>query len=273
MSFFPKEFLNSVVSISQQIKTLDQEGTEKLIYNIIGTGFLFGKVQSDGKYSVYLVTNKHVVKNQTGELYVSIRKKDGTFQKIKLLTSENGKSLFFYHSKDAIDIAVTRFTNIGFIQEEQIYFFQSDKNTYSKSLLISNNIGEGDGVFVFGYPASLTGNSEFPVVRQGIIAQIKPYYENSKTDYIIDAFTFPGNSGGPIFIKPEIYSVGKTSINNESRLIGILKSYIPYRESLQSTQTGNILSIHETNSGLTLVEGVDSIIETIEQCELINPLI
>lgn len=89
--------------------------------------------------------------------------------------------------------------------------------------------------------------------------------EGHSSDYIIDAFVFPGNSGGPVIIKPELMAIQGTLPMTETRLIGLVKSYIPYRDVAISPQTGRTRVIFEENTGLTNVEPVDYIIQTILQ--------
>jgi hypothetical protein len=80
---------------------------------------------------------------------------------------------------------------------------------------------------------------------------------------VVDALVFPGNSGGPVILKPELMSIEGTKSNNKSVIIGVIKSYIPYRDVAVSEQTGLPRIIFEDNSGLSIVEPIDHIIETI----------
>lgn len=81
---------------------------------------------------------------------------------------------------------------------------------------------------------------------------------------MIDANIFPGNSGGAVVYKPELVSISGTRAICKAALIGIVKSYLLYKDVAVSQQTGNARVIFEENSGLALVETVDKIIETVE---------
>ena len=81
---------------------------------------------------------------------------------------------------------------------------------------------------------------------------------------LIDAQTFPGNSGGPIISRPEPLSIMGTPSNNSSNLIGILSAYLPYKDVLISQQTGEVQMVQTENSGLTVVHPVDRIKEVVE---------
>jgi hypothetical protein len=51
----------------------------------------------------------------------------------------------------------------------------------------------------------------------------------SRSDaFLIDALVFPGNSGGPVVLRPEIVSINGTPPQNRSYLIGMVVSYQPY---------------------------------------------
>lgn len=106
-----------------------------------------------------------------------------------------------------------------------------------------------------------------PICRLGCIARVADAFVTpQKTEaYLVDAQTFPGNSGGPIVSRPEHISIDGTPKNTSSNLIGILSAYIPYRETLYSRQTGRDRMVQEENSGLTIVHPVDRIKEVVER--------
>ena len=103
----------------------------------------------------------------------------------------------------------------------------------------------------------------YTLLRSGAIARIRDLLEGKSTDFIVDAFVFPGNSGGPNILAPHAIQIKNTKSNPKAALIGIVKSYLPYRDIAVSPQTGKARVIFEENTGLTLVEPVDHIIETI----------
>ena len=74
---------------------------------------------------------------------------------------------------------------------------------------------------------------------------------------------FPGNSGGPVVLCPSRIAIDGTSPIMKSVLIGIVKSYVPYNDIAVSQQTNRPRIVFEENSGLTSVESVDAILETV----------
>lgn len=65
-------------------------------------------------------------------------------------------------------------------------------------------------------------------------------------------------------LKPEMLSIEGTSAIGESMLLGIVHSYIPYRESLINGQTNEVVEIRSENGGLARCNPVEFIRETIK---------
>jgi len=266
MSFIPENFMDWVVSISKKIATIDENWNQIEQFQVIATWILFWKKINEASYNIYLVTNRHVIEWEKWQLYLKFKHTNWIFVEKQISThDENWISKFKFHPNNQIDVAVTELDYDRILREESIvFFYPEDISCYKKSDFIEHNISEWDWVFVIWYPSSLVWNNKFSLVRKWIISQIRPFKESITSDYLVDCFIFPWNSGGPVIIKPEIYWVGESQVNNQARLIWIIKGFLPYRESLQSTQTWKILSVTEQNSWLGLVESVDSITETIE---------
>ena len=237
----------------------------------IATGFLFGyrnDTYEEDEYSAYIVTNKHVFKNLEKVKLLFNPQSSQTARSFDLVLVENGKKLYKEHSNDKVDIAVAPI-DLRVLDQNNIkyYVFLSDKNSYSISQL-RDEIGatEGDGVFALGYPMGIVGlNRQYVILRNGCLARVRDMLDGNSSDYIIDAQIFPGNSGGPVISKPERLCINGTKSNSESRLIGVVKSYLTYRDAAVSKRTNCTRVVFEENTGLTNVEPVDHIIETIEQ--------
>ena len=105
---------------------------------------------------------------------------------------------------------------------------------------------------------------QFVIARSGSIARIQDVFEGYRNNFIIDAFVFPGNSGGPVISKPDVISIHGTKPMNRAYLLGIIQSYIPYEDVAISQQTGKPRVVFQENSGLAFVIPVDFIMETIE---------
>jgi S1-C subfamily serine protease len=127
-------------------------------------------------------------------------------------------------------------------------------------------ITEGDFAYVLGFPMGITGGRRNTViVRSGSIARIRDVLVKANHTFLIDAFIFPGNSGGPVILKPETLSIQGTKAQNTAYLIGIVHSYLTYQDVAISSQTKKPKVIFEENSGLAAVHPVDFIDETINE--------
>jgi len=105
---------------------------------------------------------------------------------------------------------------------------------------------------------------QYVIVRNGSVARIRDTYDKRSKEFIVDAFVFPGNSGGPVLNRPQAIGLKGTNINTSTNLIGMVKSYIPYKDVAVSRQTGRATVVFEENTGLTSVIPTDFILETIE---------
>jgi len=265
MSLLPPFFLNTVVALGV--------GEDQTKRQWIGTGFLFGKIinpsePDDAKrqYSIWLITNKHVL-NEQQRIFVKFNSaNDPASKDYPIDLVNNGKNQNIGHPDSKIDVSVIRLNPDFIKQEGRVFnFIASDKHSQTRSVLKSRMATEGDRIFVLGFPMGMvTPERQYVVCRGGYIARIRDYLEDRTSEFIIDATVFPGNSGGPVFSCPSAIAIEGTPTNSSSDLIGIVKSYIPYTDVAVSLQTGHPRVTFEENSGLTSVESVDSIIETID---------
>lgn len=268
MSLITPRFLDCVVAIGKD----DSKGG----VHWMGTGFLFGyklpnvQYANDDIYSVFLVSNKHVLCNQD-QIYLRFNPQGGQpAHNYPLQIVDGTTKLCKLHPDDNVDVAVVNMPQTYFDNLVQNgvkpQFFRFDKDCYTTNGLRAEEISEGDNVYALGFPMGIVGNTrQYVMLRGGVIARIHDMLEGYSSDFIVDAPVFPGNSGGPVIIKPELTRIEGTKSHNESRLIGLVKTYITYKDIAISPQTGRPRVVFEENTGLTNVEPVDHIIETILQ--------
>jgi len=265
MALLPEFYLNTVVAIGV--------GDDPYDRHWIGTGFLFGKFinrnpgTGNVSYQTFLVTNKHVFRGEK-VIYLKFNSLQGLTSKdykVDLMFS-NGRKKWVGHPKDLIDVAVI-WINTNILRNEKRLFdyFRSDMHIYPKSRMISSGVTEGDNIYVLGFPMGLVDKTQqYVICRRGCIARIRDFFDNRTSEFLIDARVFPGNSGGPVILCPSAIAIKGTKRTNESALLGIVKAYLPYRDVGFSKQTRQPRIIFEENSGLAVVESVDSIIETVD---------
>ena len=124
-------------------------------------------------------------------------------------------------------------------------------------------LAEGDGVFIIGFPLDLIGKQQnYPIVRFGVVSRIQDWLRGDKTTFLIDAPAFPGNSGGPVIVKPEAIALTGTKAISRALLAGVIKSNIRSRDVAVSQQTGEPRIVFEENTGLTEVVPIELVRET-----------
>ncbi|MCB0760013.1 MAG: trypsin-like peptidase domain-containing protein [Flavobacteriales bacterium] len=238
----------------------------------VGTGFLFGQfiettAQGQKKYRVFLVSNKHVF-GSLNQMFLRFnpRQQEKAIDLPITLQNEPGKFKWKGHSDPKIDLAVLEL-NMKAIGEQgaKTFFIRSDEHALTLPQMQENGISEGDGVFALGYPMGiLDEDKQYVILRSGSIARIRDSYDGHKQDFLCDVFVFPGNSGGPVFAKPDAVSVHGTVQNKKSALIGVVRSYIPYRDTAVSQQTRRPRITFEENSGLASIIPIDHLLELLE---------
>lgn len=262
MTLLPPGFLDNVIAIGE--KTADGKTAW------IASGFLYAyKIpETDDKYSIFVVTCKHVFQNKKS---IVIRlnkdnKEDSQEFEIGLL-DQNGNNIWLAHHDLKIDCAIL-LLNAQTLKEYGISIsaFRSDQNSANRNKMCDLGIVEGDSIFVLGFPLGIVDpKRNLAIVRGGIISRVRDMYSRNSNNFIIDASIFPGNSGGPVVTKPEVFSVKSTKSVNQSFLIGIISSYIPYQDIAFSQQTKRPLLVLQENSGLAKVIPIDYVEEIIIQ--------
>ena len=268
MALIPPFFLDCVVAIGFK----NSDGLKSWI----GTGFLIGRFfrQRDeglNDYHIFLVTNKHVLEGKNS-VVVRFNPQPQSNEPARdydlTLSDEGGNKRWTEHPTKEIDVAVINI-NAKILREHGMKFsyFYSDKHLLNVDGMTEMGTTEGDFIFVLGYPMGIVAPDwQYVIARSGIIARIRDVLEGRSKSFIVDAFVFPGNSGGPVVSKPEVVSIGGTKASLTAYLIGIVTAYVPYQDIAISQQTGRPRVVFEENSGLTAVIPVDYIMETIEIC-------
>ena len=265
MAIIPPFFLDAVVSLGVE----DPNMTGRKIW--VGTGFLVGRKETTdpNQSTIYVVTNKHVVEKQS-MLYVRFNQvgNKGVEDLPMPLINKKGEPLFSKHPNNCIDIVAIQIVPIVILLKKlSLSYFDISDHAVTLSQMKETGIIEGSLIYALGFPMNLVHDYiRTPICRLGCISRVTDAFVDpaKASQFLVDAQTFPGNSGGPIISRPEHVSITGTPNNTKANLIGILSAYIPYREILFSRQTGRDRMIQEENSGLTIVHPVDRIKEVVE---------
>ena len=256
MALLPPDYMKTVVAIGTK--------AENDLTYWTGTGFLYAVQQGDdpSRGVVFLITNKHVVlppSSSTPKDLLVRMNREGDLGAMELPLSPGG-----WHFHQLADVAATPI-NMEVVKANNLsckWFNETVVPEKASDIGIS----EGDGVYVLGFPQGNIGteNRNFVIVRQGCVARVQDWLSGERQNILIDAPVYPGNSGGPVVLKPESIAVQNTKSNSRAYLVGMVESYIPYQDTAISPQTGRPRVVFEENSGLANVIPGDVLLETIE---------
>lgn len=261
MAIIPKVYLNSVVSIGVR------DDAQKIHW--IGTGFFVGRC-ADPKDKIYplLVSNKHVFEGMDSIVLRMMKRDSLELQVLDApLKNDDGSLRYRTHDLDDIDVAVLPLS-AQFIEDNGLDFpcFNIDENALSSNELRTYGADEGTIIYMLGFPMGLVNvSSNMPLCRMGCISRRSENQITEQHNILVDIQNFPGNSGSPIITRPEFVSITGTPSLTRSVLIGIVHSYIPYREKLINSQTKEVVEIRSENSGIALVHPVEYIREIIDE--------
>ena len=259
MSVIPDSFKNSVVSIGVDFNN---------ITSWIGSGFFIGKKVNDAQYEVYLVSNQHVLSQSKLYKIRMIDKITNNVQEYSLSLKENIN--LFFHPNLNVDIGIV-VINGSYISEhiKDFALIDIDSNAYSSTEYLANGGSSGDLCYMIGFPMGLVvSNDTEPICRLGCVARFSQSEIKTSSSFLVDINNFPGNSGSPLFLRPEILSIQGTKNIDKCILIGVVKSYIPYEEKLLNMQTGKVVEVKSENSGIALatpIEYLKDVVDIIHQ--------
>jgi S1-C subfamily serine protease len=282
-ALIPRYFLDCVVAIGGNVTDTRQGRSSRWVAT--GTGFFYGQLVKSASdpnvshYDVYLVTAKHVVDEwriqkasaptgvSIGDMMVRVNPvaSDSSATDIALEDIKDRKDAAWTSHPKGKDVAVLA-VDIDSLRSKALgaTFFADDEMAANISKLNDLKVSAGDGTFVLGFPMGLVGNLHNAViVRQGVIARIEDMLISKSDSFLLDSFVFPGNSGGPVILRPEITSLSGTSSQPRTYLIGMIVSYQPYIDVAVSQQTHRPRVTFEENSGLATVLPTDYITDAI----------
>ncbi|TKB74322.1 MAG: trypsin-like peptidase domain-containing protein, partial [Nitrospira sp.] len=235
---FNQQWLDTVVSI-------EVTDSQKELQSI-GTGFL---VRTANKHIV-LVTAQHVIQGPfpAGSRLAYRLNSQGGGSAI-VWDDELPKGLASWFNAPASDVAC-RF--IAWPDSATLVTLTPD------NFIADGALSAGAPVLVLGFPLGLrSADHPRPIARHGIVGRV------DHDNVIADVFVFPGNSGGPVIYNPSL-KVGQglnSPLLNAEKLIGVVSSFLPYRETAISLQTQRPRVVFEENSGLSNVVPVNRLVE------------
>lgn len=185
-----------------RIETLDANGVPSS-----GTGFFFNfPGNSPNQVFPAIVTNKHVVRNQTrGFFFLTMADSKGgpdigKHEGIELADFAAG---WIEHPDPNVDLAVCLIGGL-FNQLDQMgkrpFYIGLDKSLIPSPTQLAD-LNAVEDIMMVGYPNGLwDAANNLPLIRRGITSSPPSVQYNGKPEFVIDAACFPGSSGSPVLI-------------------------------------------------------------------------
>lgn len=256
-----------------------------------GTGF-FVSIPSPpvpGRLWGYLVTAKHIVVTDKNDLnspllsnlWVRVNMKSGgtSMYKLDLITSGNNQTLFF-NSDPTVDIAL--FSIGRFDKDKMDSVFLPEDMLVSTDDFQKLNIGVGTDMFFTGMFTGFLGERKsYPVVRFGKLAMIPDekvtFSKTASEGYLMEAFSFGGNSGSPVFFYPSADNTPGALILGPRpiKIAGLMRGFFGDYEPIQLAQTstsapGQTIPVSNGNTGIAFVVPAKFISEVLHSPVLEN---
>lgn len=258
-----------------------------------GTGFIVAvPAPVPGRSWLYVITAKHVVHTNSNDLSspffttlwlrVNNKSGDSSMHAVNLITSGDRQSVFF-HSDPSVDIAVLAVTPTD-VDTIDIRSLPENMLTSADDFK-SLNIGVGTDMFFTGMFTGFLGEKRsYPIVRFGKLALIPDEKINFKgppaEGYLMEAFSFGGNSGSPVFFYPSpdntpgALMLGPRPI----KIAGVMRGFFGDVEPIQllqaqtavQDQPGQKIPVSSGNSGIAFVVPAKFISEILHSPELEN---
>ena len=208
----------------------------------VGSGFLLAFYDSQSKsYEVYVCTCRHVVDSEIDSARVNLKGAEAKEYPIN-------KTRFLYHSDPTIDLTISPI-NVNLLEKDvaDVYCI-TEENMLSLNSEEWKSFCIGDAVFILGFPLAISGiKKNYPIARGGIIARKDSEIIKTEKSFLIDCQIFGGNSGGPVFSKPESFSLAPTGPITKSYCLGIVSSVIiSYTDAVDPNNNRLLVRFPET---------------------------
>ena len=260
MALIPPLYSDAVVSIGY---------VQKDKYKSLATGFLVGfsmgkNPEGQPIYKTFLVTNRHVFEGKK-DIYLRFNLNEGNTKTYRFPLEDDKGRKWSSHNNPMVDIAAVGINMNFLLSEEKVKCtFIQEENMAFLDTIKAEGIAQGDGVFVLGFPLGLAGDDQnYVIVKGGIISRLDDEIIKRQSAFMIDSNIFPGNSGGPVILRPEITHLEGTKAVGKAYLIGVISGYIAYQDEAVSRQTNQVRVVFNENSGLAMVVPMDFVKETV----------
>lgn len=233
----------------------------------MGTGFLLQRPVDKDKCKIYLVTNKHVLKDAEAIRVTFTKNRDESpdIGNTLSIPISDSKKYIAMHPNPKVDVAVLECTGLFNLFPGQLYFKAVSYDMLAD--FTEPELSVAENVYFVGYPDNrYDKTNNLPLIRTGLISSHPKLDYNGDPVFIIDAQVFPGSSGSPVYIDLtyENFKNGQIAIGNKKiRLLGIVAQTMVRNNQLQAVPTGTAFATQEV-LGLGIVFKSTTIKELID---------
>lgn len=234
------------VELSRETQPFGEPKTHDL-----GTAFFYVYPDQDpppddpGDLRVWLVTCRHVVKEidkLPGDMFVRHNKVDQPDTSVfRLRGPSDPENQWTIHPKEDVAVMPVPYGSLVDQGLKCLPFLASE--AFTRDQLNATGIGEGDDVYLIGFPeGKIDGHRDRPVVRQGILAQIQGWLHEEHDHFLVDGSSFGGNSGGPVVTRPR-NDVPEDDILSHSLLLGMVQAYALSHGSSEAGENADLVAV------------------------------
>ena len=124
-------------------------------------------------------------------------------------------------------------------------------------------LSESDEIYLIGYPLGIGQQQRnWPLVRQGILAQCRPYLQEDGKLILIDGAVWEGSSGSPVISKPTLFNVEGTKANDKAWLVGMVTAVAQTERQIKQVKNKYMVNMPV---GIGLVVPTEAINRTIDE--------
>lgn len=234
---------------------------------IEGTAFFYAYPEqgTDGtdptRMEGWVVTAKHIIidasRNPKKLIALRLNTKDGN----SVVVVPPATDVTWHHHK-TLDVSVSSVNTMSLIKRGySLKHISASQSAFNRAGAKKFGLAESDPVFMIGFPYGWReGLQDYPIVRQGIIAQMRGWLNGDHDTFLIDGSAFPGMSGGPVLSKAIEQEDGR--VGGRFRLIGLISRIA--KSDLEYEAVSEVHLAASESADLITVIPTDAIHETIE---------
>ena len=231
----------------------------------VGTGFLISDPTPDGRPRTILVTANHVFRKMPGAIATigfRVENADGSwrYDPAPLKIRDGDKELWTHHpDRDVAAIQIdapAEFTKAA-IPEGWL----AGDDTFTKY-----SLGPGDEMLALGFPEGLSANpAGFPILRAGRVASFPLGPSTAFPTFLLDFNVFPGNSGGPVYVRDTAHRVPVSDSAPAGFIAGMLTQQVELNS--QNLSIGIVTDARFVRETLSLIDNPSAVPATAKVAE------